>query len=138
MLEWESDGNAVKKVLGEVYDKMKRPTSEEYGKRVIREVEDILPKQDQPRWWSEHHTMYIIADHIYEKYLSDSNGWDSADTVSEDHICIQYQKDTFCKECSSFVPWSFYDLSREEQEAILAPSEEDILSFAKRHPWSKK
>lgn len=88
MLEWESDGNAVKKVLGEVYDKMKRPTKKSYYERCGMEFVRLAKEF---RWMDiSLPTSHIIMG-IYKKYLSDSNGWDSADTVSKEESLWTYR-----------------------------------------------
>ena len=62
MLEWYSDTVAVEKMLGEVYDKITILNYEKY----------------QPKWKEK-------------KYLSDSNGWDSANTVSKEESLWTYR-----------------------------------------------
>lgn len=85
MLEWESDGNAVKKVLGEVYDKVKRPTSEEFHSRCV----DKFTSTRRKHW--PYNSINPLIYEIYKEYLSDSNGWDSADTVSEEESLWTYR-----------------------------------------------
>jgi len=82
MLEWESDGNAVKKVLGDVYDKMKRPTRREYDNFCFDNISDIYT-QRLADWSVLWYINSSILDEVYKKYLSDSNGWGETTTVSE-------------------------------------------------------
>jgi len=80
MLEWESDGNAVKKVLGEVYDKMKRPTEKKFYDWAGRRFLELTKAWDRP---DLSFPISLLLIEIYKKYLSDENGWDETTTVSE-------------------------------------------------------
>lgn len=65
MLEWDSDGNAVKKVPGEVYDKMKRPTERIYYTWCEKETNNIYS------WYEYTIDMMIVVEEkhagIYQK-----------------------------------------------------------------------
>lgn len=74
-------------MLGEMYDKMKRPTKKQYYRRCEKHFLEVMERvldQGKMDTIKEKTLMisYMIID-IYEKYLSDSNGCDSAKTVSD-------------------------------------------------------
>ena len=81
MLEWYSDTVAVEKMLGEVYDKVKRPTRKKYSDFCVKEINSTFTYKEHQK--SLRQGMAIMAEIIYKKYLSDSNGWERTDIASE-------------------------------------------------------
>lgn len=119
MLEWYSDTVAVEKMLGEMYDKMKRPTKKQYYRRCEKHFLEVMERvldQGKMDTIKEKTLMisYMIID-IYEKYLSDSNGCDSAKTVSDiDSLSLiesmKSMEDWF--KIIYFAKWSKYMIER--------------------------
>lgn len=95
MLEWYSDSKAVEKVLGEVYDKVKRPkssyTREDMMSILFWDKNYIRDTFDEYEAWQE------VWFEKLAKYLFDSNGWDSSETVSDN----TFRK---CKRCMDITP----------------------------------
>lgn len=77
MLEWYTDSMAVEKMLGEVYDKVKRPKKSEYYWWCKKKICSMFPLYGN---FLESRACEDMAEAIYKKYLSDSNGWDDTNT----------------------------------------------------------